>query len=581
MKKSLRTRLTVYFIALVSLPLLLVGVVANWLTYTQERAYALEIQAEKAELAAERVQNFIDGRKNDLQALIDVYNFSNATFEQQSTLLSTLFAKQTVYEEIILTNGRGKELLYLSRLDVVTSQEFSNRTGADEFEKPKATGEPYFGPVIFNETTSEPYMIISIPSFNLKSGQLANVIIAKFRFKSVWDLMGQESVSESDEVYMTDSNGYVVAHANPSVVLQREQITPPAKNSFTTGLDGSSVALAVKQLKFEDQTFYILAEQPTSIALASAYSAVLLTVVVILLSMLGAGFLGLRASRQITAPIQELATSAQLISAGNLNQTTNVQSEDEIGALAESFNHMAAQLRDLVGSLEQRVADRTKALNASTEVSRRLSTILNQEQLVKEVVEQVQTAFNYYHAHIYLVDEAGDLVMAGGTGEAGQIMLERKHKVLKGRGLVGRAASLNAPVLVEDTEADSNWLPNPLLPETKSEVAVPISLGNEVLGVLDVQHNQVDGISAESSALIQSIANQVAIALKNASSYTEIQVQAKQEALISLIGQKIQNTRSVEGALQTALRELSQALGVQEARIMLNVNELKEKSGSR
>lgn len=166
--------------------------------------------------------------------------------------------------------------------------------------------------------------------------------------------------------------------------------------------------------------------------------------------------------------------------------------------------------------------------------------------------------------------------MAGGTGEAGQIMLERKHTVSKGRGLVGRAANTNAPVLVSDTQTDPNWLPNPLLPETKSEVAVPISLGNEVLGVLDVQHNQINGITAENSALVQSIANQVAIALKNAFAYTEVEAQAKREALISLINQKIQNATTIESTLQTALRELSIALGVQEARITLKVNELSD-----
>lgn len=284
-------------------------------------------------------------------------------------------------------------------------------------------------------------------------------------------------------------------------------------------------------------------------------------IVVALMTALVASWVGTVIVRSITIPVNHLSSAADEITRGNLNVEVNVESKDEIGSLASSFKSMTNQLRNLIGSLETRVADRTKALATSVEVSRRLSTILDKNQLLNEVVEQVKNAFNYYHVHIYLLDkESGNLIMAGGTGEAGKTMLERKHYIQKGRGLVGRASETNAPVLVSDTKQDPAWLPNPLLPETASEIAVPISIGNDVLGVLDVQHNIVNGLQQEDIDLIQSLANQTAIALQNATSYAEAQERANRERLIASIGQKIQSATSVEAVLQIVAREVGQAI---------------------
>jgi GAF domain-containing protein len=170
------------------------------------------------------------------------------------------------------------------------------------------------------------------------------------------------------------------------------------------------------------------------------------------------------------------------------------------------------------------------------------------------------------------MDEFGkELIMAGGTGEAGKIMLARGHKIPVGKGLVGLAAETKELIRVSDTSEDPDWLPNPLLPDTKSEIAVPIMLGDRVLGVLDVQQNIKDGLSEEDSDLIQSIAYQVATALRNAQVFSETQQKAERETLINEIGRKIQNTASVEQALQVAARELGQALGARDSRAIIDL----------
>jgi nitrate/nitrite-specific signal transduction histidine kinase len=272
--------------------------------------------------------------------------------------------------------------------------------------------------------------------------------------------------------------------------------------------------------------------------------------------------------RYALRPVGELTEAVSAMTTGDMNREVLVNSEDEIGQLARAFNRMNAQIRDNITNLEDRVAERTRALTLSAEVSRRLSTILELDQLTQEVVDQLKQAFNYYHVHIYLFDEKQEnLVMVGGSGEAGKIMQARGHKIQAGRGLVGRAASTNAPVLVGDTTQDPGWLPNPLLPETRSELAVPIAIGNRVQGVLDVQQNVANGLTQADVDLIQAIAGQVAVAVQNARAYEQVQKQARREAMVSAINQRVQRAVTIDEVLQVAVSELGRGLSVKRASV--------------
>lgn len=291
-----------------------------------------------------------------------------------------------------------------------------------------------------------------------------------------------------------------------------DEILTPDYESHRSAID-RAVQLQHGEIQKKETDVQSLINRSITFLITLIIATVLITII-----------LGFFIVRSVVTPVSQLALTANQIAKGNFDAYADATSTDEIGMLARSFNSMIAQLKDILSGLEQRVADRTKALATSTQVSRRLSTILNRKELVTEVVSQVNNAFNYYHTQIYFYDEGNEnLVMAGGTGEAGETMLTNGHKVPKGRGLVGRAAESNQPILVSDTAQNPDWLPNQLLPDTKSETAIPISIGDEVLGVLDVQHNIIDGLKQEDVDSLQSIANQVAIAVQNAQSYTEIQ----------------------------------------------------------
>jgi nitrate/nitrite-specific signal transduction histidine kinase len=300
---------------------------------------------------------------------------------------------------------------------------------------------------------------------------------------------------------------------------------------------------------------------------AQTRATILLSLVIVALGSAGA----VLTARVLATPILNLTKTAEQVAAGNLTAQAPITTGDEIGQLTQTFNSMTAQLRQTVVGLEERVAERTRALALSAELSRRLSGLLDQQQLIVEVVEQVRSTFNYYHTHIYLLDaKAEQLVMAGGTGEAARTMLARGHRIEAGRGLVGRAAKTNTAVLVANVHQDPVWLANPLLPGTQAEVAVPIAIGGRVLGVLDVQHQNIDGLSEADVQILQTIANQVAIALQNAQSYEQARNQVERETFINALNQKIQRAASIPDVLEIAARELGQILNAQRTVAQIN-----------
>jgi putative methionine-R-sulfoxide reductase with GAF domain len=385
-------------------------------------------------------------------------------------------------------------------------------------------------------------------------------------------LQKPRELGETGEVDWVIRN-YVVA-TNGVYLPSSEFVTTDALYDLTSGnftvddYQGAQSFVAYSRLSssqgeavIASLPWIIVVHQTESEALAlvaeQQRTQVLVGVGILAVASIAATFVG----RLVANPILELATAAQRFRAGERNVRANVQSGDEIGRLAESFNQLAEQVQRDELFLEQRVAERTRALETSARISRSLSTVIDQQELVLAVVAQIQEAFSYYHVHIYLMSEDGrKLDMAGGTGHVGQQLLAQKHSLPLGVGLVGRSANTNTVIIVPDVTRDHTWKPNPLLPDTKAEIAVPIALGQQVLGVLDVQNRDVNSLSEQDASLLQAIANQVAVGLRNADLYARAQREAEREQRINEIGQKIQRTSDVESALRVALYELGTAL---------------------
>ncbi|RPH63244.1 MAG: PAS domain S-box protein, partial [Chloroflexi bacterium] len=189
----------------------------------------------------------------------------------------------------------------------------------------------------------------------------------------------------------------------------------------------------------------------------------------------------------------------------------------------------ASSIRDITErkKLEKEIQEsmerRGFQIEATREVAQEMSAAPDTETLFPLIVTLIKERFNYYHAQIFRYDPAQDaVVLVTGYGEAGQKMLATGHKLALGRGVVGTAAQTGKPILAADAAQDPDWRPNPYLPETKGELAVPIKFRDEILGILDVQSNIANALTQDDVLLLENLTGQIAIAIENARFLEEI-----------------------------------------------------------
>lgn len=231
------------------------------------------------------------------------------------------------------------------------------------------------------------------------------------------------------------------------------------------------------------------------------------------------------ATRSISNPVNELIDTFQRIEDGDLNQRVPVTGTDELAIVAIHFNRMVSRLDKLQSTLEEQVAERTKQITATNDVGRVASSILDPDELLDKVVNLITERFNYYYAAIYLLDASekwADLKEA--TGQAGKILKQNRHRLeVSGRSMVAGCIRDKLPRLTHNTAEEKQRFENPLLPYTRSEVALPLIIGDHVLGALNVQSTKPSDFGVDVIETMQNMANQVAVALENARLYQEAQ----------------------------------------------------------
>jgi len=429
---------------------------------------------------------------------------------------------------------------------------------------------PYVSPVVFDSATEDSQLYFAT-SINSDEGDILGLLIAVYDTEILQEILVERNGAAGEDSYgiLFDENNIHLAHGvspniiSKSVVPLREGLVESLKMSERMP-DKPMAELAINNPELEmgldnsrDQPFFTietsetiertsqvavdrLSSRPWTIAFFQPQDIFLgpanqQTQFYLLIGILFAGvttFAAFGATRLISAPITSLTNVVDEIASGDLSRQVDVTTQDEIGRLGSSFNSMTNQLRELLGGLESQIADRTSELErravqlqTAAEVARDASTARDLESLLNNTVDLINQHFGFYHAGIFLLDDDSEFaLLRASNSEGGKQMISEGHKLRVGQvGIVGDTTETGRPHIALDVGADAAHFAHPLLPETRSEMALPLRVGNATIGALDVQSKQEGAFDDEDITILQVLADQLAVAIRNSQLLAEVQ----------------------------------------------------------
>lgn len=494
----------------------------------------------------------------------------NSSIEQDlGATLSTLKAKEMTYSPSYGLLDLSGNNLY----DTDKNSQGVSEAAADYFIEAASTKNSYVTSVEFIPNTHIAYIYLISPVLdenNSLIGYLRLRYDARIIQSTITRLAGL--VGSNSYPIIIDDNGIILADANDPTqlyhaiaplseaqyndllskkiaptYLTRDQITseiPEVANAVLKGQTRIYEAFSVSSQETQSTVpvnatygrlttqhwYMVYFQRQTTLASsidANTKSTVQLAVLMaILVSLFVTIF-----SNLFTRPILGLTQSAEKVADGDLDTQAKVTSRDEIGRLSHSFNAMTNQLRASIENLENRVQERTQLLAKQNQSllyrSRQLQTVAdvarsvvsntNLESLLTSVTNLISERFNFYHVGIFLLDEANEYaVLRASNSLGGQRMLSRQHKLKVGQvGIVGYVTGTGTPRIATDVGNDAVFFNNPDLPETKSEMALPLVIENKVIGALDIQSIESNAFTEEDIALFSTLADQVSVAINN------------------------------------------------------------------
>ena len=351
------------FIALVGVALLVNSGFDFWFSYQESKAALVRIQQEKADAAAQRIQEFIESIKSQLGWTTHA-QWALGPLDQRRFDYVRLLRQVPAITELSQLDGDGKEQLKVSRLAMDVIGSGTDLSNSPAFTEARAHGA-WFSPVYFRKE-SEPYITLAMAH----AGKNAGVTVAEINLKLIWDVITAMKIGQSGYAYVVDGRGRLIAHPDISLVLRDTDLSklPQVAAALAAGpaAHGTAGAVTVADSIGGRQVltahapiaplgWLVFVEVPLREAFAPLYGAAARTGLLLFFGLIAAAFVALVLARRMTGPIRALQEGAAQIGAGALDRRIEIHTGDELEGLADQFNSMAADLQKSYAELEQKV----------------------------------------------------------------------------------------------------------------------------------------------------------------------------------------------------------------------------------
>lgn len=537
---AIRFRLPVSFVLVVLLSLVVISAVLIVVGSQAGRRQAISQLESVARIKEAEIDGWVDSLETDLRSTISGDQVSSRVLLLWQTDSQEHWMRDHL-QQVVLQNDRLEELFLIDSqgqaiLSSDPTQERRNHGGQTYFQE--GLSEFYVQPPAYSSLLGRASVIVALPVLD-PDGQTLGVLAGRVDADTLSEIMGERAwLGDTGEIYLVDRDYNLLSALRFDGMRTISVRTKDAATAIEAQDNGSilyndyrGVPVVGVYHWLPELEIALLAKQDQSEALSITNSMLRVIGFVALGVLAIAVVASLIIAQGIATPLSRLTETAAQIAGGDLSLTAPVERQDEIGTLAQAFNSMTSQLRNLIDSLEKRVAERTYEvelrsayLEAAADVGRGASSILDPDQLIRQTDELIRERFGLYYVGMFLVDETGEwALLRAGTGEAGQAMLARGHRIKVGEGMIGwSVAHAEARVAIEAGE-DAVRLATAELPETRSEAAIPLRSRGQVLGALTVQDTRPGAFDEQTITVLQMMADQVAVALDNARLFAESQ----------------------------------------------------------